>query len=196
MEVLAARVQQLLFSFGVPAEKEVEVYGEVIAAGDTLLAAYTAAFNVAEEALRKSNKAENEVEKLTKALKQSESLAILRDHIRDFRIDIAYKMQFCSWEASADKLHFERKKASRPPHMLLKTTLNIHLSMKVWNEIKEVILRTGIQTTSITYTVKKYLRQHQSQSGMWAKRLGLLVRWSIKSYRSPVLSAALGTAVK
>ena len=138
MEVLAARVQQLLFSFGVPAEKEVEVYGEVIAAGDTLLAAYTAAFNVAEEALRKSNKAENEVEKLTKALKQSESLAILRDHIRDFRIDIAYKMQFCSWEASADKLHFERKKASRPPHVLLKTTLNNHLSMKVWNEVREV----------------------------------------------------------
>ena len=196
VEVLAARVQQLLFSFSVPAEKAVEVYGEVIAAGDILLAAYTAAFNVAEEALRKSNKAEDEVEKLTNALQRNESLAILRDHIRDFRIDIAYKMQFCSWEASADKLHFERKKASRPPRLLLETTLNNHLSMKVWNEIKEVILRTGIQTTSITYTVKKYLRQHQSQSGMWAKRLGLLVRWSIKSYRSPVLSAALGTAVK
>lgn len=57
-----------MFSFGVPAEKAVEVYGEVIAAGDTLLAAYTAAFNVAEEALRKSNKAEEEVEKLTRAL--------------------------------------------------------------------------------------------------------------------------------
>ena len=126
VEVLAARVQQLLFSFGVPAEKAVEVYGEVIAAGDTLLAAYTAAFNVAEEALKKSNKAEDEVEKLTKALKQSESLAILHDHIRDFRIDIAYKMQFCSWEALVDKLHFEHKKASSPPHVLLETTLNNH----------------------------------------------------------------------
>ena len=60
-----ARVQQLLFPFGVSAEKAVELYGEVIAAGDTLLAAYTAAVNVAEKALRKSNKAEDEVEKLT-----------------------------------------------------------------------------------------------------------------------------------
>ena len=90
-------------------------------------------------------------------------------------------MQFCSWEALADKLHFERKKASRPSHVLLETALNNHLSMKVCNEIKEVISGTGIQTISVTYTVKNHLRQHrqhQSQSGMWAKRLGLLVRWS------------------
>ena len=94
---------------------------------------------MAEEALKKSNKAEDEVEKLTKALKRSDSLAILRDHIRDFRIDIAYKMQFCSWEALADKLHFEHKKTSRPTHVLLETTLNNnYLSMKGWDEVGEV----------------------------------------------------------
>lgn len=79
------------------------------------------------------------MKKLTKALKRSESLAILRDHIKDFRIDIAYKMQFCSWAALADKLHHEHKKRSRPTHVLLETTLkNNHLSMKVWNEVREV----------------------------------------------------------
>ena len=92
-----------------------------------------------EEALRKSDKAADEVEKLTKALERSKSLAILRDHIRDFRIDIAYKMQFCSWAALADKLHFERKKESRPTHVLLEATLkDNNLSMKVWNEVREV----------------------------------------------------------
>ena len=122
-----------------PTEKAVEVYGDIVTAGDTLLAAYTAAIDVAEEALTKSNKTDAEVKKLTKALKQSESLAILRDHIKDLRIDIAYKMQFCSWAASADKLHYERKKTSRPTHVLLETTLkNNHLSMKVWNEVREV----------------------------------------------------------
>ena len=139
LEALASRVQELLSSFGVPADKVFEVYGNIIAAGDTLLAAYTAAIDVAEEALRKSNKAEDEVEKLTKALKRSESLAILRDHIEYFRIDIAYKMQFSGWEALADKLHYERTKPSKPTHALLKTTLKTnHLSMKVWNEVREV----------------------------------------------------------
>ena len=128
-----------LSSFGVPTEKEVEVYGDIIAAGDTLLAAYTVAVDVAEEAPRKSDKAEREVEKLIKALKRSESLAILHDHIKDFRIDIAYKMRFCSWAAVADKLHYERKNTSRPTHVLLETTLkNNHLSMKVRIEVREV----------------------------------------------------------
>ena len=72
-EALASRVQELVSSFGVPADKAFEVYGEIIAAGDTLLAAYTAAIDVAEEALRKSNKAEDEVEKLTNALQRNES---------------------------------------------------------------------------------------------------------------------------
>ena len=139
VEALASRVQQLLSSFGVPTEKAVEVCGDIVAAGDTLLAAFTAAIDVAEEALSMSNKTEDEVKKLTKAFKRSESLAILRDHIKDFRIDIAYKMQFCSWAALADKLHYERKKRSRPTHVLLETTLkNNHLSMKVWNEVREV----------------------------------------------------------
>ncbi len=139
VEALGSRVQELLSSFGVPADKAFEVYGNIIAAGDILLAAYTAAIDVAEEALRKSNKAEDEVEKLTKALKQSESLAILRNHIKYFRIDIAYKMQFSGWEALADKLHYERKKPSKPTHALLETTLKTnHLSMKVWNEVREV----------------------------------------------------------
>lgn len=53
VEALASRVQQLLSSFGVPTEKAVEVYGDIVAAGDTLLAAYTAAIDVAEEALTK-----------------------------------------------------------------------------------------------------------------------------------------------
>ena len=74
---LASRVQELLSSFGVPADKAFEVYGNIIAAEDTFLAAYIAAIDVAEEALRKSNKAEDEVEKLPKALKRSESLATL-----------------------------------------------------------------------------------------------------------------------
>ncbi|KAL0039249.1 hypothetical protein WJX77_012698 [Trebouxia sp. C0004] len=104
--------KRLLSSFGVPTEKAVEVYGDIVAPGDTLLAAYTAAIDVAEETLTKSNKTEDEVKKLTKALKRSESLAILRDHIKDFRIDIAYNMQFCSWAALEDKLHHERKKRS------------------------------------------------------------------------------------
>lgn len=139
VEALASRVQELLSSFGVPADKAFEVYGDIITAGDTLLAAYTAAIDVAEEALRKSNKAEDEVEKLSKALKRSESLSILRDHIKDFRIDIAYKMQFPSWQALADRLHYERKKPSKPTHALLETTLKTnHLSMKVWNEVREV----------------------------------------------------------
>ena len=139
VEALASRVQQLLSSFGVPTEKAVEVHGDIVAAGETVLAAYTASIDVAEEALTKSNKTEDEVKKLTKALKRSESLAILRDHIKDFRIDIAYKMQFCSWAALADKLHHERKKRSRPTHVMLETTLkNNHLSMKVWNEVREV----------------------------------------------------------
>lgn len=138
VEALASRVQELLCCFGVLADKAFDVYGNIVA-WDTLLAAYTAAIDVAEEALRKSNKAEDEVEKLTKALKRSESLAILRDHIKYFRIDIAYKMQFCGWEALADKLHYERKKPSKPTHALLETTLKtIHLSMKVWDEVKEV----------------------------------------------------------
>ena len=93
---------------------------------------------MAEEAL-KSNKAADEVEKPTKRFERSNSLAILQDHIRDFRIDIAYKMQFCSWAALADKLHFERKKTTRPTHVLLETTLKSnHLSMKVWNEVREL----------------------------------------------------------
>ena len=139
VEALASCVQEVLSSFGVPADKAFEVYGN-IAAGDTLLAAYTAAIDVAEEALRKSNKAEDEVEKLTKALRRSESLAVLRDHIKYFRTDIAYKMQFSSWEALADKLHYERKKPSKTTRALLETTLKTnHLSMKVWNEVKEVV---------------------------------------------------------
>ena len=138
VEALASCVQEILSSFGVLADKAFEVY-ENIVAGDTLLAAYTAAIDVAEEALRKSNKAEDEVEKLTQASKRSESLAILRDHINYFRIDIAYKMHFSGWEALADKLHYERKKPSKPTHALLETTLRTnHLSMKVWNEVKEV----------------------------------------------------------
>lgn len=69
---------------------------------------------------------------LTKALKRSESLAILHDHIKYFRIDIAYKMQLSSWEATADKLHYERKKPSKPTHALLETTLKTNrLSVKV-----------------------------------------------------------------
>lgn len=110
-----------------------------MATGDTHLAAHAAAIDVAEEALRRSNKAADEVEKLTKRFERSKSLAILQDHIRIFRIDIAYKMQFCSWAALADKLHFERKRTTRPTHVLLETTLtNNHLSMKVWNEVREV----------------------------------------------------------
>ena len=95
---------------------------------------------MAEEALRRSNKAADEMEKLTKAFERNNSLAILQEHIRDFRIDIAYKMHSrCSWAALADKLHFERKKTTRPTHVLLETTLtNNHLSMKVWNEVREV----------------------------------------------------------
>lgn len=72
-------------------------------------------------------------------MKRSESLAILRDHIKYFRIDVAYKMQFSSWEALADKLHHEHKKPSKPTHALLETTLNTnHLSMKIWHDVKEV----------------------------------------------------------
>ena len=139
VEALASRVQELLSSFGVPADKAFEVHGDIIAAGDTLLAAYTAAIDVAEEALRKSKKAEEEVEKLIRELKRSESLAILCDHIKSFRIDIAYKMQLSSWEALADKLHYERKKPSKPTHALLESTLKTnHLSMKVCNEVREV----------------------------------------------------------
>ena len=94
---------------------------------------------MAEESLRKSNKAEDEVEKLSKASKRSESLAVLRNHIKDFRIDIAYKMQFPAWEALADRLHYERKKPSKQAHALLETALKTnHLSMKVWNEVREV----------------------------------------------------------
>lgn len=139
VEALALRVQELLSSFGVPADKAFEVYGNIVAAGDTLPAAYTAAIDVAEEALRKSKNAKDEVEKLTKALKRSRSLAVVHEHIKYFRIDIAYKMHFSSWEALADKLHYERKKASKQIHALLETTLNNnHLSMKVWNEVNEV----------------------------------------------------------
>ncbi len=139
IEASASHVERLLSSFGISTEEAVKVYGDIIAAGDTLLAAYTAAIDVAEEALRKSNKAADEVEKLTKALERSKSLPILRDHIRDFRIGIAYKMQFCSWAELADRLHFERKKTSRPTHVLLETTLrNNQLSMKIWNEVREV----------------------------------------------------------
>ncbi|KAL0031341.1 hypothetical protein WJX79_004728 [Trebouxia sp. C0005] len=87
----------------------------------------------------KVKKTEDEVEKLTRAMKRSESLAILRNHIKYFRIDIAYKMQFSSWEALAGKLHHERRKPNKPTHALLETTLNTnHLSMKIWNEVKEV----------------------------------------------------------
>lgn len=50
------------------------------------LAACTVAVVVAEKALRKANKAELEVEKLTKALKQSESLAILTTTPRTFTL--------------------------------------------------------------------------------------------------------------
>ncbi len=115
------------------------MYGGVLATGDTLSASYTPVISVAEKALRQSNKAVDEVEKLTKALEQGKSLAILHDHIRDFCIDTAYKMEFCSWGALADKLHFERKQSSRPTHVLLETTLkNNHLSIKVWNEVQEV----------------------------------------------------------
>lgn len=53
-------------TFGVSDEKAVQVYGAVLAAGDTLLAAYTAVIDVAEEALKSSNKAAEEVQKLTK----------------------------------------------------------------------------------------------------------------------------------
>ena len=139
VEALASHVERLLLSFGIPTEEAVKVYGDIIATGDNLLAAYTAAIDVAEEALRKSNTAPEEVAKLTKALNQSKGLAILRDHIEDFCIDIAYKMQFSSWGALADKLRYERKKAARPTHVLLESTLkNHHLSMKLWNEVREV----------------------------------------------------------
>ncbi|DBA68495.1 TPA: hypothetical protein ACH3X2_013781 [Trebouxia sp. C0005] len=139
VKALASHVQNLLSSFGAPADKAFEAYGGIIAFGDTLVAAYTVAIDVAEEALRKSKKTEDEVEKLTRAMKRSESLAILRNHIKYFRIDIAYKMQFSSWEALAGKLHHERRKPNKPTHALLETTLNTnHLSMKIWNEVKEV----------------------------------------------------------
>ena len=148
VETLASRVQDLLASFGVPDDKAAEVYGDIIATRDTLLAAYTAAIEVAEEALRKSDKREDEVKKLTKevetltkTLKRNERLAVLRDHIKYFRIDIAYKMHFGSWDALADKLHYESKsrESSKPTHALLETTLtDNHLSMKLWNEVKEV----------------------------------------------------------
>ena len=148
VETLASRVQDLLASFGVPDDKAAEVYGDIIATGDTLLAAYTAAIEVAEQALRKSDKREDEVqkltkevEKLTKTLERNEKLAVLRDHIKLFRIDIAYKMHFGSWDALADKLYYESKgkRSSKPTHALLETTLtDNHLSMKLWNEVKEV----------------------------------------------------------
>ncbi len=139
VEAVASHVKHLLSSFGVPTQEAVKVYGDLLATGDTHLAAYTAAISVAEEVLRQAKKAVDDVEKVTKALEQNKSLAILRDHIRDFCIDIAYKTGFCSWGALADKLHFERKISSRPTHVLLETTLkNKHLSMKVWNEVKEV----------------------------------------------------------
>ena len=80
VEALASHVEQLLSSFGVSSEEAVKVYGEIIATGDTLLAAYTAAINVAEEALQKSATAAEEVQELTKALNRSKSLAILPDH--------------------------------------------------------------------------------------------------------------------
>ena len=82
-----------------------------------------------------------EVEKLTKTLERNEKLAVLRDHIKLFRIDIAYKMHFGSWDALADKLYYESKgkRFSKPTHALLETTLtDNHLSMKLWNEVKEV----------------------------------------------------------
>ena len=150
VETLASCVQDLLASFGVPDDKAAEVYGDISSTGDTLLAAYTAAIEVAEEALRKSDKREDEVKKLTKkvetqtkTLKQNERLAVLCDHIKYFRIDIAYKMHFGSWEALADKLHYESRsrdrESSKPTHALLETTLtDNHLSMKLWNEVKEV----------------------------------------------------------
>ena len=148
METLASRVQDFLGSFGVPDDKAAEVYGDTIAAGDTLLHPYTAAIEVAEEALRKSDRREDEVqklteevEKLTKTLQQNEKLAVLRDHIKLFCIDITYKMHFGSWDALADKLHYENKgkTSSKPTHALLETTLtDNHLSTKLWNEVKEV----------------------------------------------------------
>ena len=81
-------------TFGVSDEKAVQVYGAVLAAGDTLLAAYTAVIDVAEEALRSSNRAAEEVQKVTKGLEQQKSLAILRDPIEDFQIVVAYEMEF------------------------------------------------------------------------------------------------------
>lgn len=56
VKALASHVQNLLSSFGVPADKAFEAYGGIIAFGDTLVAAYTVAIDVAEEALRKSKK--------------------------------------------------------------------------------------------------------------------------------------------
>ena len=48
-------------------------------------------------------------------------------------------MQFDSWAAPADKLHFERKETSRPTRVLLETTFkNNRSSMKIWNDIKDV----------------------------------------------------------
>lgn len=52
------------------------MYGGVLATGNTLSASYTPVISVAEKALRQSNKAVDEVEKLTKALEQGKSLAI------------------------------------------------------------------------------------------------------------------------
>ncbi|KAL3154126.1 hypothetical protein ABBQ32_013655 [Trebouxia sp. C0010 RCD-2024] len=138
VEATVSHIKSLLSSFEVYTEEAVKVYRDIFATGDTLPAAYTAAIDVAKGALRQSSKAD-ELEKLTEASERSKSLAFLRDHVRDFRIDTAYKMQFCSWAALADELHFERKKASRPTHVLLETTLtNNHVSMKVWNEVREV----------------------------------------------------------
>ncbi|KAL3139977.1 hypothetical protein ABBQ38_004264 [Trebouxia sp. C0009 RCD-2024] len=108
VEAFLSHTKTLLSSFGLSTAEAVKVYGDTIATGDTLLAAYTAAIDVAKEALRESSKIADELIKLTGVLERSKSLAILCNHIKDFCIDIPYKMQFCSWAALADNLHFER----------------------------------------------------------------------------------------
>lgn len=65
VEALVQHIQEILLSFGVSDSKAIQVYGDHLAAGKTLLAAYVAAIKVAEDALKQSTQAVQAVEHLT-----------------------------------------------------------------------------------------------------------------------------------
>lgn len=136
-EMSASHVQELFIAVG---ETAPELCAEVAAGGNSLLAAFTAAADVAEDALTMAKKAEEEVQAMTKSFQQSEGLANLQDHFKRFRIEMAYIPGFSSQGALPDRLQFERKKIQKPTHMELEAVLRIQrsgLSMQLWNEVSE-----------------------------------------------------------